>query len=151
MADEQPKRRPTPKTFAIRDDGMLYPAFDSVLRNPRYRPYHGDINASLEQRLAYLRGEGKRNTAKEDAEKGVFNIATAEKEELIDFMLDEYGHQLDARLSIDKLRSQAIMFIQVKLAEEAGSPEGTADVSVEQPTPKGKPARKGAGIAATTE
>lgn len=154
MADQQPKRRPTPKTFAIRDDGMLYPAFDSVLRNPRYRPYHGDPNASLEQRLAYLRGENARNSAKEDAERGVFNITTAEKDELIEFMLDEYGFQLDSRLSIEKLRSQAIMHIQVKQAEESGlvGQAGAADVDADLPAAKTKPAaRKGAGIAATTE
>lgn len=142
--DQQPTRRQTPKTWAIRDDGMLFPALDSVLRNPRYRPYHGDINASLEERMAYLQGKQSANAAKEAAERGVFNIATAEKDELIDFMLDEYAFQLDARLSIDKLRSQAVMHIQMKQAEEAGI-KGDAP-EPEAPAPKAKKAA--AGIAA---
>lgn len=136
--DQQPARRKQPTGWAIRDDGMLFPALDSVLRNPRYRPYHGDINASLEERMAYLQGKANANAAKEAAEKGVFNIATADKDELIDFMLDEYGFQLDARLTIEKMRSQAIMHIQLKQAEDAGV----------EPEPKAKPAKKAAGIAA---
>lgn len=114
----QPKRKPT--GWAIRDDGMLYPAYDSVLRQQGYRPYHGDVNASLEDRMRYLQGFTEGRQAKVDAEQGVFNIATADKDALIDFMLDEYAHQLDGRLTIEKLRSQAVLFIQVKQAEDAG-------------------------------
>lgn len=142
--------------WAIRDDGMLYPAYDSVLRQQNYRPYHGDVNASLEQRLRYLQGFSEGTAAKEAAEKGVFNIATAEKEDLIDFMLDEYGHQLDSRKTIEKMRTEAMMFIQLKLAEETGVgvPEAAAVpgiVDAEEPAaaPE-KPARRkaSAGIAA---
>lgn len=141
--DKQPTRRQTPKTWAIRDDGMLFPALDSVLRNPRYRPYHGDINASLEERMAYLEGRTNASAAKVAAEQGVFNIATADKDALIDFMLDEYAYQLDGRRTIDKLRSEAIMHIQMKQAEAAGV-EPTAAV---EPAPKAKKA----GIVAPVE
>lgn len=104
---------------AIRDDGMLYPAIDSVLRNPRYRPYHGDIKAPLEERMRYLQGFTQRNAALMSAEKGEFNIATAEKDDLIDFVLNEFGRQLDGRKTIDKLRTEAIAL--VKAREEEGA------------------------------
>jgi hypothetical protein len=98
--------------LAIRDDGMLYPALDKVLRDPRYRPYHGDLNASLEERLRYLQGFTQRSQALEDAEKGAFNIATADKDTLIEFVLNEYGKQLDGRKTIEKLRNEAVMLAQ---------------------------------------
>lgn len=103
---------------AIRDDGMLYPAIDSVLRKANYRPYHGDLKASLEERMRYLQGFSQRNAALAAAEKGEFNIATAEKDDLIDFVLNEFGKQLDGRKTIDKLRTEAIAL--VKAREEEG-------------------------------
>lgn len=140
MATQQ-KRKPA--GWAIRDDGMLYPAYDSVLRQPNYRPYHGDVNASLEDRMRYLQGFTDGRQAKVDAEQGVFNIATADKDALIDFMLDEYAHQLDGRKSVDKLRSEAVLFIQMKQAEDAGI---TPAAAVEAEPPKARKAP--AGIAA---
>lgn len=110
-----------PKTrklgVAIRDDGMLYPAIDSVLRKPNYRPYHGDINASLEERMQYLQGFSNRNAALTAAEQGTFNIATADKDDLIDYVLNEFGKQLDGRKTIDKLRSEAIAMVKEREAE----------------------------------
>lgn len=149
----QPQRKPQPKTWAIRDDGMLYPAYDSVLRNARYRPYHGNPNAPLHERLAYLRGENTRNTAKEDAENGVFNIATADKDALIEFMLDEYGFQLDSRKTVERLRNEAVMQIQLRLAEDAAPAQGETNAPIQsegdEPTPAPRQRnRKAAGIGA---
>ena len=105
-------QRPKAHGWAIRDDGMLYPALDSILRKANFRPYHGDINASLEERMRYLQGFSQQNQAKIDAERGTFNIATADKDALVDFMLDEYGYQLDTRGPIEKMRNEAVLVVQ---------------------------------------
>lgn len=106
------KPKPHPVGLAIRDDAMLYKGTDKVLRDPRYRPYHGDPYASLEERLRYLQGFQQSNQAREAAEKGTFNIATADKDALIEFVLTEFGKQLDGRKTIDKLRNEAILLEQ---------------------------------------
>lgn len=105
-------QRPKAHGWAIRDDGMLYPALDAILRKPNYRPYHGDINASHEERMRYLQGFAQRDEAKLAAERGQFNIATADKDALVDFILDEYGYQLDTRTTLDKMRNEAIQVVQ---------------------------------------
>lgn len=111
---QTPMKRPN--GLAIRDDGMLFPATDGVLRQANFRPYHGDPMASLEDRLRYLNGQygSTMSRAAVAAEAGVFNIATAEKDDLLAFVATEYGIVLDGRKSIDGLRNEAI-----KLAMEA--------------------------------
>jgi hypothetical protein len=42
--------------LAIRDDGVLVPLTDDILRLPDVRPYHGDPNWTLEQRIMWLKG-----------------------------------------------------------------------------------------------
>lgn len=109
-----PKDSNRARGLAIRDDGMLYPATDNVLRQQNFRPYHGDPHAPLEERLAYLNGRFAPSATKGqvDAELGAFNIATATKEELIEFIENEYGTRLDGRKPIDKLRNEAILLVQ---------------------------------------
>jgi hypothetical protein len=91
--------------LAIRDDGMLFPATDKVLRLHEFRPYHGDPNATLPQRLAYLRGQQASQATQISIETGAFDIGTASKEELAEFALTEYGVQLDTRRDIGLLRA----------------------------------------------
>jgi len=42
--------------LAIRDDGVLVPLTDDILKLPDVRPYHGDPNWTLEQRIMWLKG-----------------------------------------------------------------------------------------------
>lgn len=42
--------------LAIRDDGVLVPLTDDILKLPNIRPYHGNPNWTLEQRVMWLKG-----------------------------------------------------------------------------------------------
>lgn len=92
--------------WAIRDDGLVMPATARILALPTYRPYHGDPKASLEERMAYLRGEDTALTRGIKAEAGTFVISTATKDELIDFAMTDYGKTLDPRKDINMLRAE---------------------------------------------
>jgi 1-acyl-sn-glycerol-3-phosphate acyltransferase len=67
--------------------GVLLPNVPLIARKPRFRPYHGSVNASLEERLDYLKGlSGKRRVINSQAhadEEAPFDIAKATKDELI--------------------------------------------------------------------
>lgn len=49
--------------LAIRDDGILVPSTPDILKQQNIRPYHGDPNWTLEQRLDWLAGRPVRGTA----------------------------------------------------------------------------------------
>lgn len=48
--------------LAIRSDGVLVPSTPDILKLPDIRPYHGDPNWTLEQRLDWLAGRTVRGT-----------------------------------------------------------------------------------------
>ncbi|MBX3603190.1 MAG: hypothetical protein KF863_21425 [Rubrivivax sp.] len=95
--------------FLIRDDGMLMPNVPLIAKNPRFRPYHGDVSASLEERMQYLRGETARrrviNSAVQSDPAAPFDIAKASKDDLIAFAQEEYGYTVDPALHLNKIRS----------------------------------------------
>lgn len=90
----------------IRDDGMLVPNVPALAKMPNFRPYHGDPEASDEQRAQYLAGFAGSVQKNADAELGAFDIGTASKDELIEFALDEFGLHLDKRKSLENLRAE---------------------------------------------
>jgi hypothetical protein len=94
--------------FLIRDDGVLMPNVPLIAKKQRFRPYHGDIKATLEERMKYLAGQPQRrrviNTAP-PADDEPFDIAKASKDDLIKFAEDEYGELIDPALHLNKIRS----------------------------------------------
>ena len=116
--------------WAIRDDGLLFPAFPNILKQQNYRPYHGDPKASLEDRLAYLRGELKKGNYQPDLTPGTFDIGKATRGQLLDFAEKNYGKALDISKDIDALRAEV-----AELAQGAGDMQGAADED-DDDTPK---------------
>lgn len=105
-AESQAKvqRRVKPSGWAIRDDGLLFPATPKVLAQPNYRPYHGDIEASLEDRMLYLQGQFRRGNYQPNLTPGTFDIGTATRGQMIDFAERNYNAVLDASQDIDAMR-----------------------------------------------
>ena len=110
------------------DDGRLFPNVPLVARNPKYRPYHGDPNASLQERMRYLKGLAPQrrqviNTRAEALEP--FDIGTADKDALIAFAMDEYGAALNPAKTLKQLRQEVSAL--AKLDEEAGGLPGAPE------------------------
>lgn len=94
--------------FLIRDDGVLFPNVPLIAKKPNFRPYRGDINATLEERMKFLRGvSGRRviNTEVVADEEAPFDIAKASKDDLIKFAADEFGEIIDPADHLNKIRS----------------------------------------------
>lgn len=96
--------------FLIRDDGVLYPNVPLLAKKQRFRPYHGDPNASLEERQKYLSGFGqqKRQVIIPDnfVEPEPFDIGKASRDELAAFAMSEYGVALDPSQHLGSLRAK---------------------------------------------
>ncbi len=89
----------------IRDDGLLYPNTDLNAKKARFRPYHGDAKASLDDRMRYLSGLGaKRAVVFTPPEP--FDVGLADKDALLQFAQDQYGAVLDSSKPLNKLREE---------------------------------------------
>lgn len=87
-------------------DGTIYPNVPLIARKPNFRPYTGDLKASLEERMAYVEGlPGRRKIVFEAAEPEPFNIKLATKEELIAFAMEEYSEPIDENAHLSKVRA----------------------------------------------
>lgn len=115
------------------NDGRLFPNIPKLSKGltakfgKNYRPYHGPVRATLEQRMQYLRSEmgtgagrpiGPAVIDSEDAEfvapPPPFDISKASKEELITFAATQYGkviapdvHFMTARKMVREFAKQA--------------------------------------------
>lgn len=95
-----------PKLLIRETDGMLCPFTKGAAMRPNMRPYHGDPKASKEDRMKWINGAygTPAPTKIEMQEMGTFDLASADKGELLEFALNEYGVDLDSRKSEAKLR-----------------------------------------------
>jgi len=111
------------------NDGRLFPNVPNIRKNPDYRVYTGDINASAKERMDYLKsGIGpKRARAVIDAEPAPFVVATADKDDLIAFASVEYGYALDARKTVEQLRVDFTKYLKALEAADAAAETETAD------------------------
>lgn len=117
--------RKTPFVINIHD-GRLMPNTPRIRLKKDYRPYHGRGSASIEERMAYLRTEGRGMPAKAPAvvdsdnfpvgepPPPPFDISKASKEELITFAASQYGkviepnvHFMTARKMVREFARQA--------------------------------------------
>jgi hypothetical protein len=73
----------------------------------KLRPYHGKIDATLEERLAYLRGV----MITPNAPEATFDLSTADKAAVIEYISDEYGKTIDKRLPVERVREVALGII----------------------------------------
>lgn len=95
--------------WLIRDDGMIVPNVPLIAKKNNFRPYHGDITASLDDRMRYLQNLGSKrrviNSAVAADDEAPFDIAKATKDDLIAFAQEQFGEVLDPGLHLNKMRS----------------------------------------------
>lgn len=110
--------------WLIRDDGVIFPNVPLIARKQNFRPYHGDINASLEERMNFLKGLSSRrrviNTAAVADDQEPFDIAKASKDELIKFAEEEFGELIDPATHLNKIRSMVAKLAGVDAASVFG-------------------------------
>jgi len=103
------KRQDKNVPLLIRDDGMLYPNVPKVRERSgtKFRPYHGDPKATLEQRKRYLLGLAPaRPVAFTEPEP--FDIGKADADELVQFAQEQYGELLDPSKPVKFLREAVL-------------------------------------------
>lgn len=90
------------------EDGRLIPNTPLIRKNPKYRVYLGDINATLSERMRFINsGVGRTKVVdSSEPEPDVFDIGKATKDELVVFAMGTYGVSLAADTDIRTLRKQ---------------------------------------------
>lgn len=127
VADHRGKTRQSKTVpFLIRDDGVLFPNVPLIAKKSNFRPYHGDVKATLEERLNYLKGlPGKRrviNSAVQADEEAPFDIAKASKDELIAFAQEQFGEIIDPAEHLNKIRSVVARLAGIDVASVFSAP-----------------------------
>lgn len=131
----------------IRDDGMLYPNTKLVAKNPRFRPYHGDPKANLQDRLRFLQGfAGKRDVVFTQPDEP-FDIGQADADALAAFAMEQYGAVLDPAKPIGVLRKQVFDLSQLPDGPAAeAAPDALAEAEAPKVRNKPGPKPKGLGL-----
>jgi hypothetical protein len=132
IKDVKPNYTPEVGIVCIRvTDGMLCMANQMTINhsvtsgNGELRPYHGNLRASLQERMLYVSGKDPNSTGsvKEALETGKFDIDVASRADLIELCMDEYG----VDISMHKTRAKALeAFIEARTAAEGPPPEKAA-------------------------
>lgn len=95
--------------FVIRDDGILFPNVPLIAKKPNFRPYHGKVDASIEERMRYLAGFSMQKRAVVSsapvAEAEPFDIAKASKDEIIVFAFEEFGLSWPDGTHLNRIRA----------------------------------------------
>ncbi len=139
----------------IRDDGMLYPNTKLVARNPRFRPYHGDPKASLQDRLRFLKGLAATRAVTYNPEpEEPFDIGTADADALMVFAQEQYGAALDPSKPVKVLREQVFKLSQLEDvdtgSDDADGDEPPAGAQTAEQYAASQPAAKAASAAPRT-
>ena len=123
MTEQRARNRQDRKVpWLIRDDGTIFPNVPLIAKKQNFRPYYGDVSASLEDRLDYLRGLPSRrrvvNSAVKPDEDAPFDIAKASKDELIKFADEEYGVTIDPSTHLNRIRADVARLAGVASSRE---------------------------------
>lgn len=86
--------------------GRLFPNVPLVFKKPDWRPYHGDPNWPLEKRMEWVRGTQKARRVIMSEPQEPFDLARADKEQIIAFALEEFGVTLNPAKPLAKLREE---------------------------------------------
>jgi hypothetical protein len=112
------------------NDGRLFPNVPNVRKNPDYRVYTGDLNASESERMQYLRtglGPRRAKVVMEAPKEEPFVVGTASKDDLIAFAEMEYGYTLDPNKPVEQLRQDFAKYLKVFSEGDAQPAAETAD------------------------
>lgn len=128
VADHRGKTRQNKAVpWLIRDpDGSLWPNTPLLAKKQNMRPYHGPLNATLEERLRHLQGYASRRrvVVSEADDAPPFDLGKCTKEELIEFMETEYGYTLDPAGNLHTLRAESAKVIGVEYVIPANRAKG---------------------------
>lgn len=122
----QDKQRP----FLInRKNGRLLPNVARLRTHPDMQPYTGNVRASLEERMRYLRtGTFRQVVDTSVTDETPFDVGTATKDELIAFAFNELGGlQLDPKTPLPGMRKQVVKAANALSA--GNTPEGNGGES----------------------
>ncbi len=116
-------------------DASLWPNTPLLAKKQSMRPYHGDINATKEQRLAYLEGgPGRRRVVvSESTEQPPFDLGKCTKDELVAFMEEEYGYTMDPEGNLHTLRAEAAKVIGIEYVIPANRARGLGKAEAKTP------------------
>lgn len=115
-------------------DGSIFPNVPLIAKRQNMRPYSGDINAPVEERMKMLAGmPGRRTVVFDEVEP--FNITKASKTELIAFAMDEYSEVIGEDEHINKVRAIVCKLAELDYNEVFGG--GRAGVGLQQPAAAG--------------
>jgi hypothetical protein len=117
VARSQDKRVP----FLINiEDGRLMPNVPTLSTHRNYRPYLGDLKASKDERMLYLRtgAHAPSPNVIGSANGGgpVLDLGKASKEELVQYAHDEHNTQLSVDTDIRTLRKQVLQLVEAATA-----------------------------------
>lgn len=130
-------------------DGALFPYTALTEKQHDMRPWNGpmehewviDTREARARRLRWLENDRGAVPTIVDRSKP-FSIATADKAELIEYVANEFGETLDARLPVLVLRRQALALAAKQLEEQESAERAqpaetqeTAQPAVEAPSP----------------
>ena len=113
------RRQDKTNPFVIHiENGRLMPNTPRLRAHAMYRVYGGALEASLPERMAWLKGMMRmpRKVVNTAPAQDTFDIGTATADDLVVFALEEFGATLDPALPLKKLRT--------KVAELAAAAEG---------------------------
>lgn len=116
----QDKQRPY---LIHRKNGRLLPNVARLRTHKDMLPYSGNVRASLEERMRYLRTGTFRQVVDTSEDETPFDVGTATKEDLIAFAFNELGGlQLNPATPLPAMRKQVVKAAQALAAGSA--PEG---------------------------
>jgi hypothetical protein len=114
--------------LAIREDGYLCMANEIAIKQSVVnstgvlRPYNGDPKATLEERMLYLKGF-QVPLGRQDEK---FDLSSASKAEIIEYVEATYDVTLDKRLNVNELRQKALETIAHAAANSAAAKNAMA-------------------------
>lgn len=106
-------------------DGRLMPNMPKLRFHPHYRPYTGKLNASHEERMAYLVSGGSSrhaavvDTTVERAPDAPVDVGKMSVPQLRAFALDEFGLKFDTMMSAREMRTRLKAADQARRMSEA--------------------------------
>lgn len=111
------KQDKTNPTVININNGRLMPNTPRLRAHSQYKVYTGDVNASTADRMAWLAGalkNGSKKITNSKAELDEFDVGTADKDELMVFAMEEFGHALDPKLTLKDMRKKIMALDAVR-------------------------------------
>lgn len=114
------------------NNGRLMPNTPRLRAHAQYKVYSGLLDASLPERMRWLEGSLKSGTKKivnSKAEADMFDVGTADKDELIIFAMEEFGQALDPKLELKAMRKKIVAMDAARAASSTALVDEETELS----------------------